>query len=342
GVRVYTYIWTMVLAMRACKQNGVKVVILDRPNPLDGITIEGNMLEMPFISFVGLHPLPMRHGMTIGELARYASRFWDAGEEPTIIACEGWMRTMSLAQTGLPWVFPSPNLATLDTLAVYPGFVLFEGTQLSEGRGTVRPFELFGHPAMKSNAWTERINKALQYAAHEVAALENASQLNAATNHSEHRNQGLKNAAHENVAHGVAAHHNASREISAPDTTSPVNTGLLGYKVRPHVFVPTFEKWEGQTCYGYQIHRMDAGRSGSWMAAQVIMRELYALMGEDFVWRPPPFEYENDNMPIDILNGTDRIRRWIENQGNVSELHEIALAGRDVFLKQRQEVLLYS
>ncbi|MCC5926459.1 MAG: DUF1343 domain-containing protein [Bacteroidetes bacterium] len=195
---------------------------------------------------------------------------------------------------------------------------------------------------MKSNAWTERINKALQYAAHEVAALENASQLNAATNHSEHRNQGLKNAAHENVAHGVAAHHNASREISAPDTTSPVNTGLLGYKVRPHVFVPTFEKWEGQTCYGYQIHRMDAGRSGSWMAAQVIMRELYALMGEDFVWRPPPFEYENDNMPIDILNGTDRIRRWIENQGNVSELHEIALAGRDVFLKQRQEVLLYS
>lgn len=282
GVRVYTYIWTMVLAMRACHKAGVKVVILDRPNPLDGVTLEGNLLEPAFTSFVGLHPLPMRHGMTIGEVARYAARFWGAGEEPVVISCSGWDRTQPFPATGLPWVFPSPNLATTDTLNIYPGFVLFEGTTLSEGRGTVRPFELFGHPSIKANAWCGSINAAL---------------------------------------------HEAS---------------LGAFRVRPHLFVPTFEKWQGTACYGYQIHRMGQMTSGSWRAAQVIMRELYRLMGEDFGWRPPPFEYENDAMPIDILNGTDAVRAWIERNGSIQELAEIEHRGWTAFQEQRAGVLLPS
>lgn len=282
GVRVYTYIWTMVLAMRACHKHGKKVVILDRPNPLDGVTIEGNILEQSYSSFVGLHPLPMRHGMTIGEVARYASRYWEAGEEPVVVGCEGWKRPMTFLETGLPWVFPSPNLATLDTLGVYPGFVLFEGTQLSEGRGTVRPFELFGHPKVKSNAWLNRINRAL------------------------------------------------------------ADAGLHEFRVRPHLFVPTFEKWEGTSCHGYQIHRMGGVQSGSWKAAQIIMRELYALMGDDFVWRPPPFEYENDNMPIDILNGSNKPRRWIEHFGSAGDLDDIQREGLEEFSGMRREVLLYT
>ena len=152
GVRVYTFVWTMALAMEACAEAGVRFVVLDRPNPIGGEAREGPMLRAGFESFVGLHPVPLRHGLTCGEMARWLNVERRLECDLEVIPCDGWRRSMSWSETGLPWVMPSPNLPTPDSCAVYPGMVLFEGTNLSEGRGTTRPFELFGAPFVDAYA----------------------------------------------------------------------------------------------------------------------------------------------------------------------------------------------
>ena len=288
GVRVYTYIWTMILALKSCANAGKKVVILDRPNPLDGISVEGNILESGFKSFIGLHPIPMRHGMTMGEIAEFGCKFWDIDVDLHVISVDNWDRSQQNVFTcgevtfdKLPWVLPSPNLSTPDTLRVYPGSVLFEGTNLSEGRGTVRPFELFGHPKLNAFAWREQLEIVLN-----------------------------------DTGFGDAV------------------------RLRPHTFVPTFEKWAGTTCHGYQIHLSGKLKDrGIWTAVQLIMRELYYLMGSDFEWRQPPFEYVHDQLPIDILNGTDKIRKWIEDRGSLKELDTIASQNMPDYLEKRSIII---
>jgi uncharacterized protein YbbC (DUF1343 family) len=146
GSRYYTFVWTMALSMQACARARVRVVVLDRPNPLGGLRLEGNLADPRFASFVGLYPLPVRHGMTIGELARYLNATHEIGCDLEVVPMEGWRRAMRWEDTGLPWVAPSPNMPTPDTARVYPGGCLIEGTNLSEGRGTTRPFELVGAP----------------------------------------------------------------------------------------------------------------------------------------------------------------------------------------------------
>jgi uncharacterized protein YbbC (DUF1343 family) len=148
GTRVYTYVATMAYAMQACAESGVEFIVLDRPNPIDGLDMEGPILDYPaFSSFVGLYPIPLRHGLTIGELALlFNDRFLAKKARLTVVPAEGWSRDMWFDATGLPWVIPSPNMPTLETATVYPGQVFFEGTNVSEGRGTTRPFELFGAP----------------------------------------------------------------------------------------------------------------------------------------------------------------------------------------------------
>lgn len=145
GVRFYTYVSTMINAQEAAVSAGLRFVVLDRPDPIGGIRVEGNMLDPGFASFVGAHPVPIRYGMTVGELARMvaADREWP---EPMVVPMRGWRRAWWFDQTGLPWVFPSPNLPTLDAMALYPGTCLVEGVNVSEGRGTTRPFELIGAP----------------------------------------------------------------------------------------------------------------------------------------------------------------------------------------------------
>lgn len=155
GVRVYTFVWTMALAMEACAEAGVAFVVFDRPNPVGGRVREGPVLRAGFESFVGLHPVPLRHGLTAGELARWLNVERGIGCELDVVACDGLGRTMHFDDTGLPWVLPSPNLPTTDSATVYPGMVLLEGTNLSEGRGTTRPFELFGAPYLDGNALAE-------------------------------------------------------------------------------------------------------------------------------------------------------------------------------------------
>ena len=146
GARYYTFIWTMAHAMEACARDGKKMIVLDRPNPIGGLQVEGNLIEKSHVSFVGLYPIPNRHGMTVGELAQLFNVEYGIGCDLTIVPMKGWTRSQWFDQTGLPWVMPSPNMPTLDTALVYPGACLFEGTNLSEGRGTTRPFELMGAP----------------------------------------------------------------------------------------------------------------------------------------------------------------------------------------------------
>lgn len=158
GVRYYTYPSTMANAQEAAAEAGLAFVVLDRPNPVTGTYIEGNILDLSFASFVGVHSLPIRHGMTVGELARLfaAERGYP---EPIVVPMRGWKRAMWFDETNLPWILPSPNLPTLDTAVLYPGTCLIEGTNLSEGRGTTRPFELLGAPWIDPFALTEALEQ---------------------------------------------------------------------------------------------------------------------------------------------------------------------------------------
>ncbi|HDT13333.1 MAG TPA: DUF1343 domain-containing protein, partial [Candidatus Aminicenantes bacterium] len=155
-----TYIATMAYAMQAAAESGIGFIVLDRPVPINGVDMEGAVLEYPeFSSFVGLFPIPLRFGMTVGELARmFNDKFLARAVDLTVIPAEGWDRTMWFDETGLPWVVPSPNMPTLDTATVYPGLVAIEGTNMSEGRGTTRPFELFGAPWIDGYELAARLN----------------------------------------------------------------------------------------------------------------------------------------------------------------------------------------
>jgi uncharacterized protein YbbC (DUF1343 family) len=158
GTRIYTYIYTMANCLRAARTHGLPVIVCDRPNPIGGIDVEGPMLEPGFESFVGQFPIPMRHGMTIGELARLFNEHFGIGAKLEVVAMEGWTRGDLFDATGLPWVLPSPNLPTLDAALVYPGTVLLEGTNVSEGRGTTRPFELVGAPWVEPDLFAAELN----------------------------------------------------------------------------------------------------------------------------------------------------------------------------------------
>jgi len=148
----------MANCLRACGRHGVPVIVCDRPNPINGADVEGALLQAGYESFVGLFPIPMRHGMTIGELARLFNERFELGATLEVVKMEGWRREMYADATGLPWVMPSPNMPTLETAVVYPGTVLFEGTMLSEGRGTTRPFELVGAPWIESERFAREMN----------------------------------------------------------------------------------------------------------------------------------------------------------------------------------------
>ena len=158
GCRVYTFMYTMAYAMQSAAKLGKKFIVMDRPNPINGVDIEGNILEAGHESFVGLYPIPMRHGLTMGELAKLFNEEFGIGCDLTVVPCEGWNRGLFYDETTAPWVMPSPNMPTIDTAVVFPGTVFFEGTQLSEGRGTTKPFETVGAPYIDSREFSGAMN----------------------------------------------------------------------------------------------------------------------------------------------------------------------------------------
>lgn len=244
GTRVYTFAWTVTKCLEVCGRHRIPVVVLDRPNPLGGEIIEGPLLEPDYESFVGMLTIPMRHSLTIGELALLANRELQLGADLQVIPMSGWGRNMLFPETGRFWTMPSPNMPRYETALCYPGQVLLEGTNLSEGRGTTVPFELVGAPFIDP---------------HRLA-------------------QSLDDSAH---------------------------PGII---FRPVRFVPTFDKWQGQSCGGLAWHITDPHRARSFAATLSILFAVQQLWPDEFEWLPPPYEYEREKMPIDILFGSARLR----------------------------------
>jgi uncharacterized protein YbbC (DUF1343 family) len=158
GARYYTYVWTMALAMAAAGEAGIPFLVLDRPNPIGGALIQGNVLDPAYATFVGLHPVPMRHGLTPGELARWLVGEGGVDVELYVVRMEGWTRDLWFDETGLPWIAPSPNMPSLESATHYPGTCLFEGTSLSVGRGTDSPFQHVGAPWLDAPTVVARLN----------------------------------------------------------------------------------------------------------------------------------------------------------------------------------------
>ncbi len=278
GTRVYTFAATMAYAMQAAARQGKKVIILDRPNPIGGLQVEGNMLQPAMASIVGPYPLPMRHGFTLGELARYYNDVGQIHCDLEILPVEGWSRSQYFDATGLPWVLPSPNLPTLDTAIVYPGQVLWEGTNLSEGRGTTRPFELCGAPFIDPFAVTAELTRRFE---------------------------------------------------------------LPGVIFRETWFQPTFHKWAGSVCGGWQLHVTDRHAYQPYLTTLALLQVILALYPDHFQWRQPPYEYVYDRLPFDLLTGDPAIREGLSAQVPASLLAEQWQAGLAAFRQQREQYLLY-
>ena len=277
GTRVYTYGITMGLCLEAAARAGIRVVVLDRPNPIDGKTMEGNVLREELRSFVGRYPVPMRHGLTMGELARFIVTAAGLSCDLEVVPLEGWGRGDFFPQTGLPWLFPSPNMPSWETALVYPGMVLLEGTNMSEGRGTTLPFQLFGAPFLDQKA---------------IAAF-------------------------------------------------LARIGLEGVVLRPVCFEPVFDKWKGEMCRGFQIHVTDWKRFRPYRLGLALLQAFLHVHDDSFQWLPPPYEYEYEKLPIDILLGDGTLRLELERGDNLDRLEIQWVDELNVYRQQRESCLLY-
>ncbi len=273
GARYYTYIWHAALLLRTCAEVGVEAWILDRPNPLGG-AIEGPMLKPEYRSFVGLYPVPTRHGLTVWEMVRYLLAFH--GEDFRGLRVRGfplknWHPAMLWWDTGLPWFPPSPNMPTPRTALVYPGLCLLEGTNVSEGRGTTRPFEYFGAPWLRWEAVPE----------------------------------------------------------------------LPGARLLPTLFRPTFHKYAGELCRGFFLHILDTKAWKPVVAGVRILQYLVTQHAGTFRWRPPPYEFERQKLPIDLLLGDPEVRLSLEAGEPLADWEERWEADALYFGKKVREVRVY-
>jgi uncharacterized protein YbbC (DUF1343 family) len=254
GARLYTYIWTVKLCMEACAESGIPVWLLDRPNPIGGVQCDGPVLKKEFFTFVGGATIPLCHRMTIGEMALWIKEKYIHNCDLNIVWMKAWNRDSFYSETGLPWVLPSPNMPTLQSAIVYPGTVLIEALNLSEGRGTTLPFELFGAPFIDPVK--------------------------------------LK-------------HYLDLRKIP-------------GCAFRIHSFIPTFHKFTGKNCFGLQIHVTEARKYTPVYTALEIFNAIIDTSPPDSLqFILPPYEYENNLMPFDILSGDSIMRKSLVNRSPV-------------------------
>ena len=277
GTRVYTFIYTMSYCLEAAKASRKKVVILDRPNPIGGLMIEGNCLSLECSSFVGRYPIPMRHGMTIGELSFLFNNYYEIGCDLKIITLKGWKRDMYFQDTGLPWIPPSPNLPTPVSALVYPGQVLWEGTNISEGRGTTQPFEIFGAPFID----TTKIHSTLN------------------------------------------------------------GTGLPGVTLREILFEPTSNKWKNTLCNGFQLHVTDPSIYKPYLTTFKLLQAIIYHHKDQFKWKSPPYEYEFNRLPIELITGDKEIYHRIENLESIDEIANSWEKNLEAFIKISQRFYLY-
>lgn len=277
GTRVYTFVWTVVYCLQTAAETGKKVYILDRPNPVGGHLVEGNLLRSEWRSFVGLCEIPMRHGMTIGELALLCNKLMNICADVTVIPVKGWRRGMFFRESMFPWVFPSPNMPTPETALVYPGQVIWEGTNLSEGRGTTLPFEICGAPYIRPTQVLRYLEK----------------------------------------------------------------TELPGCVLRPVVFEPTSGKWTGNPCHGFQLHVTDLNVFRPYRTSLALLSAMLHLYPDDFSYKDPPYEYEFNRLPIDLILGDQAIRLSLEAGADVQEVERMWQDDLRHFTEKRIGVLLY-
>ncbi len=288
GCRIYTFITTLRYVLEAAAKHGKTVWVLDRPNPA-GRPVEGLKLREGWESFVGAGPLPMRHGLTLGELARWFVKTLRLDVDCEVVTMDGWKPSRSPGY-GWPlseraWVNPSPNASNLSMARCYAGTVMLEGTTLSEGRGTTRPLELFGAPDLEPRALL------------------------------------------------------AKMESVAPQW-------MRGCRLRDCWFAPTFHKYAGQLCAGIQIHIDDAGYDHDgfkpWRLIALALKRLRTLRPDYNLWRDFTYEYERDRLAIDLINGSDLLRRWVDDSAATpQDLDALAGADEAAWISERESVLLY-
>lgn len=277
GARLYTYIWTVKLCMEACLEAGIPVIVLDRPNPVGKLPFDGPVLKQEYFTFVGGASIPLCHRMTMGEMALWLREKYYQGCDLQVAWMKGWRRSMMYSQTGLPWVLPSPNMPTEKTATVYPGTVLIEALNLSEGRGTTIPFELFGAPFIRA----EELKKNLD-----------------------------------------------ARKIG-------------GCSFRIHGYIPAFHKFAGQYCNGIQIHVTDISKYRPVATALEIFDAIMETSPGELKFNPPPYEYEYNLMPFDILSGDSLMRETLEGRKDIHSEIERWQAGIAEFRKEFREFEAY-
>ena len=288
GCRIYTFITTLRYVLEGAAQHKKSVWVLDRPNPV-GRPVEGLKLRPGWQSFVGAGQLPMRHGLTLGELAKWFVRTFRLNVDCEVITMEGWNPTTAPGY-GWPigehaWINPSPNAANLSMARSYAGTVMLEGTTLSEGRGTTRPLELFGAPDIEPRALLKKM------------------------------------------------------ESFAPEW-------LRGCRLRECWFEPTFHKHAGKLCAGIQIHVEDTSYEHEsfrpWRLVALVLKSLRALRPGYDLWRNFAYEYERDRLAIDLINGSELLRQWVDDPGARSaDLDALAIPDEDSWSEERKSVLLY-
>jgi uncharacterized protein YbbC (DUF1343 family) len=278
GARLFTYIWTVKLCMEACSEAGIPVWLLDRPNPVGMLQFDGPVLKEPYFSFVGGAAIPLCHRMTIGEMALWIKEKYFQKCDLNIIWMKEWRRSSLFTETGLPWVMPSPNMPTVETAVVYPGTVLIEALNLSEGRGTTKPFELFGAPFINA----DKLKKDLD-----------------------------------------------SRNIK-------------GCVFRIHNFIPAFNKFCGELCNGLQIHVTDFSRFRPVETVLEIIDAIIETSPHDTLeFLPPPYEYEYELMPFDILSGDSVMRQTLQNRKDLAAEKERWAAETKEFRYEFSKIAYY-
>jgi uncharacterized protein YbbC (DUF1343 family) len=288
GCRIYTFITTLKYVLDAAARSGKSVWILDRPNPA-GRPVEGLKLRAGWESFVGAGPLPMRHGLTLGELAHWFVKTSGINVDYRVIEMRGWEPDQAPG-FGWPlgertWVNPSPNAPNLSMARCYAGTVMLEGTTLSEGRGTTRPLELFGAPDLSAESMIDRMRS-------------------------------------------LAAH------------------WLQGCRLRPCWFEPTFHKHVGKLCNGVQIHVDDPSYDHEafrpWRLQTLAFKAIRQLRSDYPIWRDFPYEYEHGKLAIDVINGSELLREWVDDSNATpADLDALTIPDEKSWMEERKEVLIY-
>jgi uncharacterized protein YbbC (DUF1343 family) len=273
----------VVHCLETAAETGTKVLILDRPNPIGGHLVEGNLLQPEWSSFVGRCAIPMRHGLTLGELALFCNRELSIKADLEVVRMTGWKRNMFFPDTGLPWVFPSPNMPSFTTALVYPGQVIWEGSNISEARGTTLPFEMFGAPFFDQRALLDALHQ---------------------------KNMDL-------------------------------NMDLPGCILRPLRFEPTSGKWAGQSCVGFQIHVTDPNQFRPYRTSLAFWQAIRSLYPDQFAYKAPPYEYEFDRLPMDLIIGDQAVRTALEDGQSILDLEQEWQQELEQYRQRCRAVLLY-